>query len=439
MLSKFKIAKFTQLASNSGLRAIIANAGWLFIDQILRMGITLVIGVWMARYLGADQFGVFNYAIAFVALFNPISKLGLDNVVVRDIVIDSSNKEKILGTTFLLKFLAGIACFVLAIFSIYFVRHDESLAIYLVGVLAVSCIFQAFETIDFWFQSQLQSKYTVLARNVAFLSIATLQVFLLLAKAPLMTFAWTKLMEIGLLAINLVIAYKHKGSSIWLWRWNSSLAKTLLKKSYPLILSGLTIMIYMRIDQIMLGQMIGDRSVGIYSAAIRISEVWYFIPMAISSSVNPSIFAAKETNESLYYDRILKLLRLLVLISIVVAIPMTFLSENIIQVVFGNDYAEAGQVLAIHIWASLFVFMGVATSSWFIAENLTHLSLSRTGIGAIINILLNLMLIPHYGGIGAAIATVISQAFASFFSHVFHPKTRKLFLLQIKSLLLFYS
>ncbi len=246
-------------------------------------------------------------------------------------------------------------------------------------------------------------------------------------------------MEMGLLAINLVIAYIYKGYSLWLWCWNISLAKTLLKKSYPLILSGLTIIIYMRIDQIMLGQMIGDHAVGIYSAAIRISEMWYFIPMAISSSVNPSIFAAKKISESLYYDRILKLLRLLVLTSLVVAIPMTFLSESIIAMVFGNDYAAAGQVIEIHIWASLFVFMGVATSSWFIAEDLNHLSLIRTVIGAIINVSLNIFLIPQYGVVGAAIATVISQAFASFFSHTFHQKTRKLFLIQMKSLLIFYS
>lgn len=218
---------------------------------------------------------------------------------------------------------------------------------------------------------------------------------------------------------------------------DTPLAKSLVKESWPLILSGVTIMIYMRIDQIMLGEMVGNQAVGIYSAATRISEIWYFIPMAVVSSVSPAIFAAKQNSETLYVKRIKQLLRLMVLISLVIALPMSFLSGTIITILFGNGYAEAGQVLAIHIWASLFVFMGVATSPWFIAEGLTHLSLRRTLMGAITNVVLNLFLIPAYAGIGAAIATVISQAFASFFSNLTHAKTRNLFLIQLQSLLIY--
>jgi PST family polysaccharide transporter len=234
--------------------------------------------------------------------------------------------------------------------------------------------------------------------------------------------------------MGLAIAYNIKGYSFRLWRWSFPVAKTLLKDSWPLILSGLTIMIYMRIDQIMLGEIIGDGAVGIYSAASRISEVWYFIPTAIVSSVSPTIFAAKQNNEEVYYQRIKQLLGLMVLISIAIALPMSFLSGSIITMLFGNDYAPAAGILSIHIWASLFVFIGVGTSPWFIAEGLTHLSLRRTLVGAIINVVLNLFLIPTYAGVGAAIATVISYAFGSFLVNAMHPKTQKIFNIQIKSI-----
>lgn len=193
----------------------------------------------------------------------------------------------------------------------------------------------------------------------------------------------------------------------------------------------------MKIDQVMLGEMVGKDAVGIYSAAVRISEVWYFIPTAIVSSATPSIYTAKDKSEELYYQRIEKLLRLLILVSIAIAVPMTFLSGTIITILFGNNYLEAGSILAIHIWASLFVFMGVATSPWFIAEGLTHLSFRRTLVGAIINVVLNLFLIPTYAGLGAAIATVISYAFAAFLMNALHPITNKLFIIQLKSLLPF--
>jgi polysaccharide transporter, PST family len=184
-----------------------------------------------------------------------------------------------------------------------------------------------------------------------------------------------------------------------------------------------------------LGQMIGDKAVGIYSAATRISEVWYFIPMAVSSSVMPSIFKAKEISEELYYRRIGELNRGLVWLSIAVAIIMTFLSKSIILMLFGDGYIESANILSVHVWASVFVFTGVATSGWFIAENLTYLTLYRTLTGAVVNVILNAILIPIYGGIGAAIATVIAQIFASLLSNGLNSKTWKLFRTQIGSIL----
>ncbi|WP_375472628.1 flippase [uncultured Nostoc sp.] len=439
MLSKLKIINFSKFKSRSGLRAIIANTGWLFADRILRMGASLVVGVWVARYLGVQQYGLFNYALAFVALFSPIFTLGLDDVVVRHLVRQSSNKEEILGTTFWLKFLGGIASVLLAVSTMFFLGEHETLKIWLVAILGIAGIFRASDTIELWFQSQVQSKYTVIAKNTAFLLNTVIKIALILTKAPLLAFALVTLAEFAMSAIGLLIVYQVKGSSLWLWRWSFASAKTLMKESLPLIFSGFAIMIFMRIDQVMLGQMIGDSEVGVYSAAVRISEIWYFIPGAIVSSVAPAIYAAKEKSESLYYQRIGQLLSLMTCISLGIALPMSFLSDKIIIVMFGSGYAEAGAILAVHIWTSLFVFMGLATSPWFIAEGLNHVSLGKTLFGAILNIILNLILIPKYAGLGAAIATIISQAAAAFICNAFDSRTQKLFKIQVRSLIHFYK
>ncbi|MHC5740810.1 MAG: flippase [Nostoc sp.] len=439
MLSKLKIKNFSKFKSRSGLRAIVANTGWLFADRILRMGASLVVGVWVARYLGVKQYGLFNYALAFVALFSPIFTLGLDDVVVRHLVRQSSNKEEILGTTFWLKFLGGIASVLLAVSTMFFLGEHETLKIWLVAILGIAGVFRASDTIELWFQSQVQSKYTVIAKNTAFLLNTLIKIALILTKAPLLAFALATLAEFAMSAIGLLIVYQVKGSSLWLWRWSIAAAKTLLKESLPLIFSGFAIMIFMRIDQVMLGQMIGDSEVGIYSAAVRVSEIWYFIPGAIVSSVAPAIYAAKEKSESLYYQRIGQLLSLMTCISLAIALPMSFLSDKIIMVMFGSGYAEAGPILAVHIWTSLFVFMGLATSPWFIAEGLNHVSLGKTLFGAILNIILNLLLIPKYAGLGAAIATIISQAAAAFICNAFDSRTQKLFKIQVRSLIHFYK
>ncbi|GAX36710.1 flippase [Nodularia sp. NIES-3585] len=439
MLDKYKKTLFSLRHKVGSERlAVIQNIAWLFFDRILRMGVGLFVGVWVARYLGVQQFGIFNYATAFVALFSPLTTLGLDGLVIRSIVREPEVKDQILGTVFWLKLAGAIGCILLAVSSIFVLRQDDQLTVGLVAILGTAGFFHAFDTIDFWFQSQVQSKYTVVAKNTAFIITALIKVALIKMQAPLLAFAWAGLAEVGLASVGLIIAYRVQGYSI-LWRWSLPVAKTLLRESWPLMLSGFSVMIYLKIDQIMLGEMVDASAVGLYSAATRISEVWYFIPVAISSSVAPAIYAAKEVSEELYYQKIKKLIRVLALISILVALPMSFLSERIIIMLFGNSYAAAGSILAIHIWASLFVFMGVATSSWFIAEGLTHLSFRRTLMGAITNVFLNLLLIPAYAGVGAAIATVISYGVGSAFANAIDSRTWKIFTLQMTSIIFFRS
>ena len=437
MFGKLKL-NLLQLKSHSKLRAIAGNTAWLVGDRILRMVGGLLVGVWVARYLGSEQYGLFNYALAFVSLLTPIVTLGLDNVVIRYLVKENSHRDEILGTTLVLKLAGGIVSVLLAVIIIFGLEKDTTLTVWLVAILAMTGVFQAADTIDLWFQSQIRSKYSVIARNAAYLLSTVFKVVLILTKASLLAFAWATLAEIVIGAIGLVVIYQtQEAVKFTNWKWSFSTAKRLIRESLPLIFSGFAILIFMKVDQIMLGQMIGDSEVGIYSAAVRISELWYFIPATIVSSVTPAIYAAKEKSEQHYYKRITQLIRLLAYTSLVIAIPMTFLSKNIVLIMFGSEYVAAGSILAVHIWASIFVFMGLATSPWFIAEGLNHLSLGKTLLGAIINIVLNFLLIPQYGGMGAAYATIISQAVAAFLANALDRRTRKLFKIQVRSLLPF--
>jgi PST family polysaccharide transporter len=426
-----------EFKAKKNIKEIIFNTGWLFADRIVRMGLGLFVAAWVARYLGVQQFGTYNFASAFVGLFAPFSTLGLPSLVIRTITHKPDDKNQILGTVFCLQLLGGVITLALSVLVISLFRHDP-LVVSIVFVLSMTGIFQAFDVIDYWFQSQLESKYTVFAKNAAYIVIALVQIVLINIHAPLIAFAAAYLGNSILGALGLILAYKIQGYSLWLWRWSLSLAKSLLRESWFLLLSGLAVMIYVKIDQVMLGAIRGNEEVGLYSAAARISEIWYFIPIAICSSVAPSIYSAKrEATEDFYFKKIEQLLRLLSLIAITISLPIAFLSEKIIVAMFGVDYSLASSMLSIHIWASLFVFMGVGASSWFISEGLTHFSFRNTLTGAIVNVLLNFILIPKYGGIGASVATLISYAIGSVFANFFSLKTRKIFLLQIKSVTFF--
>jgi polysaccharide transporter, PST family len=403
------------------LRQIISNASWLVADKVLRMAVALVVGVWIARYLGPEQFGLLNYAIAFAALFYPIASLGLDSIVVREIVQHPNRKERLLGTAFYLKLLGGLAATLLTTIGIYFFRAD-ALSRLLVLTLAISFAFQAFEVVDLWFQSQVQSKNTVLAKNLAFAIVTALKIGCIQVRAPLQVFAYLYLIEIVVGAVGLLITYRAQNQSFDRWRISRNLIRQLLRDGYPLIFSGMAVIIYMKVDQIMIGQMLGDKFVGIYSAAARISEVWYFIPAAIASSVSPEIIKAKDVDSQQYYKKLQIVFDLMVLISVFISITMSFLAKPLILTLYGAEYSEAIPILVTHIWSSIFIFLGSARGIWLNAENLLVFSLKTTVIGAIINVVLNLFLIPKYAGLGAAIATVIAYSCAVLFSCIFYPK-----------------
>ena len=417
------------------LKSAINNTGWVFGDQIVRLGIGLIVGVWIARYLGSNEYGLLSYSMAFVALFSPLTTLGLDSLLVRDVLHEPHKRNEILGTVLGIRCVGGLIGAILTILSIVAINQHNDRVVLLVVILSVGSIFQASNTIDLWFQSQLESKHTVVAKMCVFSAITLIRLALIYYKVGIVPFAIVNSLEMALGCVALSIAYCRSGASLIALRWNSQLVYPMLKESFPLLLSGLTIMLYMKIDLIMIGQMIGTRSVGIYAAASRLSEVWYALPVAIAASAAPSIYEGKKISEEVYYGRVKKLIGTMTWLAIIIVLPMTLASDYFVTTLFGIEYKEAGSILAIHIWSSIFVFTGVATSSWFVAEGLSYLSLQRTAIGAIVNVILNLILIPKFHGLGAAIATVISQAFASLFCNAFHPKTRKIFYLQLRSAL----
>lgn len=397
-----------KIEGRHALQKALGNTGWLFIDQVIRMGVGLIVGVWVARYLGPEKYGLLSYAVAFVALFSAVASLGLSDIVVRNIVRDPLRKEEILGTTFYLKLIAAIVVFGMTTAGILIVRPADTLMHWMVGIIAAGTIFQSFDAIDFWFQSQVQAKYTVYARNAAFILMSVVKIIFILMQAPLIAFAWAGLAEIALGSMGLLVAYQTSGNHIRNWKRSLAIAGALLRDSWPLIFSGIVSMIYLRIDQVMLGQMVGNEEVGVYSAAVRLAEVWYFVPMAVYTSVLPGIVEAKAISEELFYSHLQKFYNLMALMAYAVAIPVTFLAGWIVDMLFGHDYAKSGPMLAVLIWAGLFVNLGVARSSFLMSMNWTKVHFMTVFLGSITNVVLNLLLIPRYGGMGAVIASCVA-------------------------------
>ena len=417
-----------------GFKKYFANTGWLFFERILMMVITLFVGVYVARYLGPSRYGLLSYAASFVIVFSAITTLGLDNIVIRDLVKNEKERDELLGTTFMLKLAGSILLLGVLAVAVRFTTND-SFTNLLIFIIALSVIFQSFNVINFFFQSKVLSKYAVYAQVISGISVAIIKLFFIHFKMGLEYFAAVIVAENIILAIGLVTVYTKQKLSIFNWKPKFSLAKRLLGDSWPLILSILCMSVYMKIDMVMIKNMLDAKAVGNYAVAVKLSGIWYFIPMAITSSLFPAIINAKKISKKLYYKRLQKLYDLMIWLALIIVLPITFLANDIIRLLFGIQYQSAAGVLRIHIWAGISIFLGVVSSQYLMTENYTRVLFFSTFIGMIFNVVFNVILIPKYGINGAAVATVVSY-FVATFSITLINKTYENSILMFKSLLL---
>jgi O-antigen/teichoic acid export membrane protein len=413
---------------------VIKNIGWLSADRFFRLGMGLFINLWLARFLGPEQFGGLNYAMAYVGIFTAIISLGFNDIVVRDLVLGGHERRITLGTSFALQILAGIFSIFLIYISRYWLKPLNPVVDYMIVILSAGLLFKSSDVIRYWYESQLESKRVVWIENLLFFLFLLLKIYLIYINAPVTAFAWAILIESMFVAISLLAMYSRNIENISLWKWKIARAKSLLSDSWPIALSSIAIIIYMRIDQIMLGQMADEKSVGIFSAALRLSEAWYFIPMIITTSVFPAILALKLKDRESYKFKLQLLYDLLSCLSIIVAIITTIFSNHIIAIFYGPEFEGAGEILAIQIWAGVFVSLGVARGKWLVSENLQHLGFWYIGLAMLFNVACNYYLIPIMGAVGAAYSTIVAQSITAFFAPLLFSATRPSVYMMVKSL-----
>lgn len=421
------------MAPSSEKHNYLTNTFWLVSERVIRLIGSILIGVLVARYLGPERFGTLSLVLSLVALFAIFGTLGLDSVVVRDVVKEPDQSDYILGTAFLLKMaMVPLTWLVLWLATLALKTDPETFD--LVLLVALGMLFQTSNVIDFFFQAKVKSKYVVFAQIIQLSASITLRLVLLYNEMPLIYFAAATILDAVILALGLAYFYFDQKGRFRLWRWSTRRARKLLSASWPLLLSGVAVVVYMKIDQIMIKQMLGSRELGYYSVAVRISESWYFVPVAITGSLFPAIVIAKEKGQRFYADKMYSIYSLVIWIAIVAAGLFIFLSEPLIDLLFGEAYKPAADVLKLHILAGIFVSSGVANGRWMLTENLQYITTINTVIGAAINILLNLVLLPRYGINGAAIATVLSYLYAGVIGIYLNPKSRPQVYLMVKGL-----
>ncbi len=428
------------LAHRTDAAKVLTSTGWLFSDRVLRLIVSVLVGAWVARYLGTQHYGQLSIAQSYLILIAPVLKFGLDNVIIQRIVEAPDQRDHILGTAFAIRIgasmlmLPALALFVLS------VEPADSPIVGLVVIVAIGAVLQSAEIIEFYFRSQVEARAVVLVRNAA-LTVSSLgKIAAILLGADVQVFAWMYTLDLGIFGVGLLLAYNTKERRLGALRFSRVLAWDLMRTSWPLIVAGLGVAVYMRVDQLMLAYMIGgeegDAAVGVYAAAVRIAELWYFVPTVIIASVFPVILETRQQSHSLYLKRLQRLFNLMVLISYAFALGITLFGGWIVTLLYGPAYQESAALLSVLVWSGVWVSLGLARTPVLHAENRLSFGMWSTLAGAVVNVVMNALLIPPLGAMGCALATLVAQIFAAHLSTIIYQPVRRFGAMQTYALIM---
>lgn len=426
----------TLLASEVASK-IMKNSSWLVCDKVFNLIIGVLVTAVVARYFGPELYGQFNYALAIVTLFTALSTLGLETLTVKNILVDKEHDEgTILCTSLFLRVFGGILLTIIAAIVIKIIEPSDSSLHILVFIMSFTMVIRSFEVIEYWIQAYQQSRISSIIRISVYIITAVLKIVLVFSNGNLFHLALIYVIDIAFTSTALVIAYFKIREDKTHWRLSLDYAKNILSQSWYLILSGLMITLYMRIDQVMLGSMMPTKAeLGYFSVAVRIAEMWYFVPMALIVSFKPVIMNKKKIDENSYLKSIQLLYTIVAWLGIGFGVVILLFSKLIINLLYGVEYSEAASILSVSVWAGTFAMLGSARSIWLICEGLQKYTMTYTFGGLLVNIILNFIMIPHFGAYGAAIATLASQFTANIIILLLFNKTRMSSIMILKSFL----
>ncbi|MEP7071752.1 MAG: flippase [Verrucomicrobiota bacterium] len=419
-----------------GTQVLISNSVWSILYQAVRVGTLAGVTIALSRHFGPQRFGSLAFGLAFVRIFAVVAAFGLDRVLVRHLAEPGAENSRVVRSIFGLKLIIAVASYLALLGFVWAIAGQDRLLLAIVVLAGAGLLFQPLDVFDYTFQARNRFRLTFLGRGLPTLCSAGLKIGAVLWGAPLLVFAFLETLEAGLiggalLLIHRTVSRERVKAAPPVLKW-----RPLLAQGFPLLLGSLAVMIYMRTDVLMLGKMAGYRAAGIYSAAAQVSEACTLVSVALVPALFPILLRWRALGLGFYHRQFEKLFLVAFLSGLAVALILTIFAPVIVRSLFGDQFLSATTVLRILAWVPVFVFLGVTQSGYDITEGLTWMATLRTAAGAVINIGLNLVLIPRYGPMGAAAATVIAQAFPSVLLNISHRKTQPIFAMQMRALCL---
>ena len=386
---------------------LVHNAGWLIGGKIANKLLAFLVGLLTARYLGPGNYGLINYATAYTTFFASLCTLGINSIIVKNFVDHPEETGETIGTTLVLRTISSILSVIMIVGIVSMIDRNEPVTIVVAALCSLGLIFQVFDTLNYWFQSRLQSKYSALATLVAYIAVSAYKLVLLVTGKSVEWFAVSTSVDYVVVAVFLLFAYKKQGGPKF--SCSKRKAKELLRSSSSFIVSGLMVSIYASTDKLMLKQMLDETSVGHYSLASSVSVMWTFVLSAIIDSAFPSIMKLHNENREKYILRNKQLYAIVFYAAVFASGAICIAADPLIRILYGEAYMPSSAALKIVVWYTAFSYLGIARNAWIVCEE-KQKYLKYIYIGsALLNVFLNALLIPNWGICGAAAASLITQ------------------------------
>lgn len=429
ILGKYSIKGLFRQMSPSR-KKIIANVLWATFGKVVNLFGSLFVGILIARYLGPEQYGLMNYVISYVSIFTVIASFGLTNIEVREMSKRPDRKDDIMGTCFIIRIICALFGYLLIGTTLYVYRPDNYTCL-LILIYGITLFSNCFEIIRNYFTSIVQNEYIVKSEVTRTIIGACIKIVLLYFNAPLICFIIAVAFDTVLVCSGYIISYQRKAGLISKWKYNKEFVPFFVKQSFPLLLSGAAVVIYQRIDQIMIGDMVDKESVGYFATAGKFLDIVLFIPMVLTQTVTPMLINKKKKSSNKEYDEYAKQFSSIIIwIALILAALLSLSSYYIIRYTYGIAYLMSVPVLQILAWKTVCMALSTTSGQLIIIDGIQKWAVIRNLFGCLTCILLNYILIPIWGIVGAAYVTIATVFVSGYLANVLIPSYRHIFKIQ---------
>jgi PST family polysaccharide transporter len=403
--------------------------------RIAKLGLSFLITAWVARYLGAEQYGTYIYAVGLAELCMLFWGQGLKEIVIHETKKAEDDNTAISATSFQLMAVGNIILYGL-LALILFLFIDSQVIITISLVCGIGIWFRSFEAYELWFHANLKVRLSVRVQFVAqFLYMAS-NIMLIFLQAPLVWFGVTYAAQLMVAGIGFLVLYVFQNEELSFFSNNWSLSKKMITYGKFMILAKLVLISSFLVDRFLIEYLLNLQAVGVYTAATKMTTTWTFVASSISLSYIAVI--TESVNKELRNQNMNSMFGWITLCAILLVIPFYFFSDELVSLLFGDGFKSSAEVFSILLWSLPFLLMSEGVKAWLVITGETKYYMYATGLTIIMIVVGNVILVPVYGLNGAAYTFIISWIFGGSLSFLFFKKTRELGIATLKSFLFPY-